>query len=430
MSDSTPQVNGSHGGQWWLSEQGTVTGPHSQAYVETALRTGTLPPQTYACPVGAPMWHRLSDCPVFASFVGRTGPVLASASSSRSPSPLPLPMMPRVRMPWNPQTIAWLGLLFSPIWTGIMASLNGRRLGLSLPLWRPIAIGLGATLLDAFIELALFESWFFSLLLYCGALGIIWYVDLRPQVEAYGRRQTTKSQANWLIPVLAGSPAALVVFLAFIVWPLLPLQPHDVCQRFVDSSSLRVAKQYTTSNLWPALEFMAGHEGDKGLFSNGRYELTTEGPLPPENGGYFVEYRMYREESDGAHLLEGFFHLVDHQGAWKIEDCYFTAFDHGEAPEPVSLAHNYRNMLGGDRLTRKPPAGESDSRSLVDKTHAYLKDKPALAHAAGRAGAMGLSRLSYRNGKRVVVGIGVAILAFLSAIGKAMMGGNNESSRS
>lgn len=67
MSQSVPEGDGGHGDQWWLSQQGTVTGPHSQAYIETALKTGAVPPQTYACPVGAQTWRRLSDCRAFAS---------------------------------------------------------------------------------------------------------------------------------------------------------------------------------------------------------------------------------------------------------------------------------------------------------------------------------------------------------------------------
>jgi hypothetical protein len=72
------------------------------------------------------------------------------------------------RRPWNPVVIAWLGLLFSPVWSGTMAALNGHRLGLRLPLWRPLGIGVGALLLSFGQSFVL--GWYvLDLVLYLGA---------------------------------------------------------------------------------------------------------------------------------------------------------------------------------------------------------------------------------------------------------------------
>jgi len=65
--------------------------------------------------------------------------------------PTPLP----VRKPWNPTAILWLGVLFTPVWAGIMAALNNRRLGLAHPSWVGPLIGVGCT----FVALTLGEVW-------------------------------------------------------------------------------------------------------------------------------------------------------------------------------------------------------------------------------------------------------------------------------
>lgn len=201
MSEATPQTNDGSNQQWWLSEQGKVTGPRSETYIQTAVRTGALPSQTYACPVGGQEWKRLLEWPMFATTCTKAA-MLVAESHPTAPPPPPQPVAAKaVRAPWNPRTIAWLGLILSPIWAGIMAALNTRRLGLELPIWRPIAIGVGATVFDS---LPLVDSWLFRLLLYCGTLWVTWYVDLRLQEEPYQRHHhETGSQAAWLVPALA-----------------------------------------------------------------------------------------------------------------------------------------------------------------------------------------------------------------------------------
>src|SRR5205823_6630242 len=133
-------------------------------------------------------------------------PFACVCGTARPPPPPPLApeAVPLVKpKTWNPRTIAWLGLLFSPVWMGIMATINGRRLGIGLPLWRPLLIGIGAPLFDWLVEAVLVDSLIVHVGLYLGSLWSIWYLDLGPQAVALGKQDVDAGQrAGWLIPTL------------------------------------------------------------------------------------------------------------------------------------------------------------------------------------------------------------------------------------
>jgi hypothetical protein len=344
--------------QWWLSNQGTPSGPHSEGYVLAGLQTGTISPQTYACPVGGQEWKRLIEWPSFA----------ATAAAVPPPVPLtppPLTVAPGVSRAWNPVTVALLGIAFSPVWAGIMAAINTKRLGVTLPLWRPVAIGVGATILDILISSMLGDSLILDLVLYLGALALIWHIDIKPQIQSFRSRQIEcGQQASWLVPGLAGSPLALLVLFGFVVSPLLPLQPRDVCQRFVNARSLNEAKRYTTTKLWPALAAMYGEKDDPDFKS--QFELTAESAGPPELGGYVVGWRLYGESKGERGTTEGFFHLVNYGGPWKIEEWYFTAYNQERAESPMALSVAYPQLFPAVRNT---PAMESSSPSSTPKSN-------------------------------------------------------------
>lgn len=143
-----------------------------------------------------------------------------------SPPPLCQSVKP---LPWNPIAVAWLGLVFSPIWAAVMSTVNVRRLGMSLPIWRPVLIAVGLLLLDVLIGLLLFGSVLISLSLFLGALWWIWRTDLRHQLPVYkARSAANQSGPSWLLPTIVGAPCAVVVFLTFIVTPLIPPEPEWV----------------------------------------------------------------------------------------------------------------------------------------------------------------------------------------------------------
>lgn len=189
MSDSTQHATSS-GPEWWLLNQGTPEGPYGEAYVIAGLRTGVIFPQTQACPAGAQEWKPLGEWPAFASVCATLPPPLPPSDSAvkRRPS-------------WNPYALAWLGLLFWPAWTGIMAALNIRRLGLDQPLWRPLAIGVGSTVAGLSLDCAGLDSIFVEVVFFMVLpLVAIWHLDLFPQVAAHAA-QEGRSQDHWIVPV-------------------------------------------------------------------------------------------------------------------------------------------------------------------------------------------------------------------------------------
>jgi tetratricopeptide (TPR) repeat protein len=110
-----------------------------------------------------------------------------------------------------------------------MAVLNARRLGLELPIWRPITIALVAYSLDIMFAFLGIGSYLMSVALFTGAAWLIWHFDLKPQVQAYGSRATASPDNwHWFLPLVAGGPLSLLVFLAFIVAPMVPAIPGYV----------------------------------------------------------------------------------------------------------------------------------------------------------------------------------------------------------
>ncbi len=103
------------------------------------------------------------------------------------------------------------------------------------------------------------------------------------------------------------------MFLTFIVGPLLPLSPRDVCQRFTAANSLKAAKTYSGTRLWPALEVRFAYK--EGAALKIRCDLLDEAEAPPDLGGYFVACRCYGQPKDQvAFLLDGVFHLRNIDG--------------------------------------------------------------------------------------------------------------------
>lgn len=430
MSDVEPSANPSSP-QWWLSRQGTTTGPYSEAYVLAALKTGTVSPQTHACSVGEPTWRRLCEWPSFAA---------ACAACPPPPPPADRDVPPPT--PWNPRTIAWLGLLFSPVWAGIMAALNARRLQAALPLWRPLAIGIGATVLDMFVPTGGF--YLVDLAFYLGALWLIWQVDLRRQLPLFEAQTARGRRGGWLWPSLAGSPLALAVLLGFVVAPFWPLEPREVCQRFVEARTAQEAQAYATTKLWPAIEAMFAQKDDPDF--QGRFDLTDEAEAPPAIGGYLVGYRLYAEpKGEAAFLVEGFFHLKQIEGTWKIEDWYFTSQNNEPAAEPVSMAANYRTMF-----SRVPPPAPpaslapSDAPAKATSRGGWLLSTQWLRRLSGekaasaQAGALAAEGRALAAGEHAIVregkglvhtlkrfgAVALAALAALAAWGRSLLRGS------
>ena len=245
--------------------------------------------------------------------------------------------------------IAWLGLAFSPVWCGVMAAMNAKRLGLKSPAYRPILIGVGSVFLSVLVELLWFESWLFNVLLYCGAIWVIWMDDLLSQVVTYEQQPKDASDFpdHWIAPTLSGLPLGLMVIVVLVVAPLLPLSPREVCEEFVAAGSAQERKQHSTNKLWPALDplgrvFFGGPKGS--------FELLDEAQAPPDMGGYFVAYRVV--VSPNNTVAEGVFHLVAYSGPWKVEEIYLTTINGVEQSQWPAVSRDYRELF---------PAGTVDA---------------------------------------------------------------------
>lgn len=142
---------------------------------------------------------------------------LSPPSSSSCPAPQMSPP------PWNPRTLAQLGLIFGPIWSGIMTAINARRLKSDGLVWRAPVLGIGATVIAILlcVEYELRDS-FVTAALYLGTLWFIWRFDLRPQLRAYEARGADQPPTSrWRAPVVAGC-VAIAFFAAPFVVPLFP----------------------------------------------------------------------------------------------------------------------------------------------------------------------------------------------------------------
>jgi hypothetical protein len=157
-------------------------------------------------------------------------------------------------------------------------------------------------------------------------------------------------------------------------------------------------------------------------FADDRFDLTDEGPAPAEIGGYVVGCRMYWKDKDDSHTMEGFFHLVDNDGTWKIEDLYFTSFDNQAAPEPISLAVNYREMFANPE-----EVVSSDGNGSGTSPASPLDE---LSSQTERVARHSVYKILRSNGKAILVAVGAMLLAVLSAIGKAVMGGGDDDKQS
>jgi hypothetical protein len=350
--------------QWHLARNRENYGPYSMEQFRQFAAAGYLLPTDMLLQEGAEKWVAASS--VSGLFV--TAAITAQAVPAAIP-PLPDPRAsspaepPAERRPWNPLAVAWLGLLFTPLWCGILAALNSRRLPLVAPWWRPLALGLGWLAVSVLCGLVV-DSLPLDLLLYVGAVGLLWFVDLRPQQQAYARLQAARPgrDASWVWPSVAGAPLAVLSVLGFVVLPLLPLGPREVCERFVEARTAPEMARYTTGNLRPALETLAKLE-DQG--DMGHFELTGEEPAPPDVGGHLVGFRQTFTQDGRPAQVEGLFHLVRWDGSWKIEDMYLVSVNRQPLARWFSLAADHHLLAAPRRGQVVPVAAERPEKKAL-----------------------------------------------------------------
>jgi hypothetical protein len=408
---------------WYVARGNVKEGPYSIGQMREMLTTGSLAATDLVWTAGAVKWLQVDSVPEFvppppSSTQFRSGsgldsvrpmpPDLPSISEpSREREMQPAPSSPIARLPWNPAIIAVLGLLFTPMWAGVMAALNGFRLRSSCPTWRPLAIGFGYLAASIALD-AVIDSTILDWILYLGAGAVLWITVLRDQGPVFEQwRITTRGPgSSWVLPVVSGVPLAILAVLALVVGPLMPLEPRQVCERFMQASSEYGMKEHATKNLWPAIAALAKAPSKGDLFDG---ELTEEGPAPPDIGGYVVGFRVFFSEFGENHRREGFFHVVERSGLWKIDDVVVTSIDHRPLESWSLLSRDFVFMMpppaenrGGNQANAKPVA---DRNGKVPEKQWF--EKPGVIP--------GICRIL---GSRVGKGIGLTLLAALAVIAK------------
>lgn len=232
------------------------------------------------------------------------------------------------RPPWNPTTITLLGLLFSPVWSAVMAALNVARLRSPQSAAVPILIIAASFVVDT-VLMTIFNSLVLSLFLSLITVGILWVVVLRPQSEIYRSQEPITNSPNWWAPILCGTPLTLLIVIGLMA----PLEPRQVCERFLNATDAETAKQYSTSRLWPLLSSMVLYD-EAGEIPE--YEILEEAYAPEHIGGYLVAFRIVMVPD----TVDGVCHLVDYGDGWKVDELYITGGNGQELEEwqPMSAA--------------------------------------------------------------------------------------------
>lgn len=218
---------------WYYERDTEQVGPFTLDDLDRLLKAGLITPDTRLFDstgrgVRASEVHQIQEPEVVAAAVIQEDFPAPSNSTAILPPPPP-PAPPRQtsnveKAVWDPRVIGLFGILLSPIWCGIMAAINAKRLGQDYLIGPPILVAIGALILDTAIALIFGRYLMVDLVLYFGTLFLIWNVFLLPQLEYYQSSDTIRQDAiEWVVPVLLGTPAMLVVLILFVVYPLVQL---------------------------------------------------------------------------------------------------------------------------------------------------------------------------------------------------------------
>jgi hypothetical protein len=407
---------------WYVARGTEKEGPYSLAALRGMLSRGRLSGTDLVWKLGGTEWRRIdrvdelvppppTSTQIRGDFVRDPIRPVSPPIDSIAPEP-PRSEVRQVaaatsiaKSPWNPAGIVVLAVLFTPMWAGVMAALNAARL--RRPVWQPLAIGFGY-LGVSIAQSAVIDSTFLDWILYLGAVAILWFAVLQHQFALFEcwRTATGNAGSSWTWPVVSGVPLAILAFLALVVGPLMPLEPRQVCERFLQASSEQGMKDQATKNLWPAIAALCKSPSRTELFD---CELTEDGPAPPDIGGHVVGFRFFFSEFGENHRREGFFHVVDRNGSWKIEDVVVTAIDHEPLENWSLLSRDYVYMT-------PPPAANRVGQQANAQPAADGNGQPRQKQWFEQPGVLpGIGRiLNSKVGK----GIGVTLLAVLGVLAK------------
>ena len=273
-------------------------------------------------------------------------------------SPLPAassslhPWNPRVIAlhPWNPHVIAWLSLVLSPAWGGVMAGINERRIGGGRPAWHPIVLGILMTLWGVFGLLA--GGFVLHGVIYVVASGLLWCFSLRSQAKRLAQRGPVNT-ASWRVPLIAGSPTGLICLFLIVLLPILlivfsdtatGLTPQQACEAFVAAKTPDDAAKYLSSRAQPLAQFM---------WADIHAATFTFESRPNGGIGWYVV-------SDNV-ACRGDFLFARSADSTLIDDMVLTSANGQGLPTPMSMVDYCSKLTGlqsslvaGQVLTRTP----------------------------------------------------------------------------
>jgi len=169
---------------------------------------------------------------------------------------------------------------------------------------------------------------------------------------ARGESAVSMAMTAWLPGALA--VAGLIIAAALYYWSM-PLTPFEVCRRIENCGEPREAAPYLTFRMQPAFAAIGGLKGSP----NDRVEWGAEEHAPPAWGGRLVRCRFESRAAVAEYrgLMDLAFHLVQADGAWKIDDLVYLAKDEVPFEPPRSLvAMHSAGLLPIATAALKPPA--------------------------------------------------------------------------
>ncbi len=270
-----------------------------------------------------------------------------------------------------------------------MAAVNARRLKMRTAIWITIAvIAGGATVYGTLCKFRL-DFYLLDLIVYLATAGLLGFICFERQAKPFAaHRNSGGPEAGWRVPILAGSPfALLVVAFFFLSHPLLstappqplaapqpvappekplPLEPYEVCSRFVHAVWLEQARQYAKPNLWPVL---AAHfqrrttSDEKSRFIKDDITLGIDREGTTESDGahfrkgeiwHSIDYTWHLETPNRAATIRGTFHLSNDHGNWKVVEWRCHSLDNKPMKEDRYLGNEAGDVSYEEFLQQLP----------------------------------------------------------------------------
>jgi hypothetical protein len=150
------------------------------------------------------------------------------------------------------------------------------------------------------------------------------------QIDQFGKMQAAqpRRKAWWIAPVLCGAPIAYITLAAMVI----PLEPREVCERFLGATATQERTKYATPRLRTALENAdrggaPSHECPSEL-------VVTEWPEFFEMSIFIINWRS-ADSAGRSGRIEGSLVLArsEDRKQWKVDDVVISRLD-GQALEP------------------------------------------------------------------------------------------------